>query len=1243
MTTFGPLLHKRGILVVPFLVSLSLMFLVPGVAPAAEAPGPGWELTSHSYPTNFSPESVLSPRVSGTIAVDIFNVGAGPAGCTATQYGEEIANGVRHTVCPETSPPSNPITITDTLPAGVRATEAGNLEDVGEGGTKPTIGSSLWECTGNGPGAAPRVMEATVVTCVNKPVKLSGGERDLGVFEGGGGTPTEVTNEAIHILQPALGIAVDVQPGAQEHETNSVTIAGGGAPTSAGTSNPVTISSAKPAFGLADWDGWFSKADGTLDTQAGSHPYEATFGFEIPTFLREETGGKLNAQIAGAEVKTVEVELPPGFVGNPTAAPQCPRDLFVAERCPQASIIGRVATYFAGFPPLAFPVLNLVPPPGVPAEFGLTLQGLNTYLDAGVRSGGDYGITEHVSDIAHKEIKQAITTIWGDPGAHSHDPWRVGTIYGCAQREIERGEAMCGAPDNNVEKPFLTLPTACRAPQPFIIRATSWSGQHAESEFFSHDSNDNPTGFTGCRSLAFGPAITTAPDTSDADTPAGLTVDVQPPLGGLEELEGLGSSDIQDTTVTLPPGFVINPGQAAGLQACGPAEDGLTSEAEKAEGKEDNGPPSCPNASKVGTVRAKTPLLEGSAEKELEGNVYVMQSNPPHLKLLAAFSADGVNIKLVLNVELDERTGQITTRVVNVPELPASDFKLSFSGGPQAALDTPSQCGTYATTADFTPWSSPFIADAFPTGAFGITAGPGGGPCSSSPLPFSPSLTAGSTTDQAGGFTNFSLLLQRGDGQQRIERLQFKEPEGLAGMISSVPLCGEPQASSGECSEASKIGDAAVASGPGPYPLAIPQPGQPESSIFLTGPYEGAPFGLSIVTHVIAGPFNLGTIVTRAKIEVDPHTAQITVTTDPFPQIVDGVPTDLRLIDSVIDRPGFLFNPTTCTHQEFTGTAWGTPPPGAGGPGATAAISSPFSVGSCQSLKFAPRISFSTNGKTSKQNGADLITKVTYPSAPQGTYANVGSVKVELPKALPSRLTTLQKACLAKVFEANPAACPPESRIGYATVHTPVLPVPLTGPAIFVSHGGEAFPSLTMVLQGDGVTIDLVGTTFISKAGITSTTFKTVPDTPFSTFELVLPQGPYSALTANGNLCKQKLVIPNEWVGANEALLRQDSTVNVTGCREAIAVVGHKVRGKAATIQVNVPAAGKLVASGKGLSKASKQAKGASTLTVKLTLTNGEAALLSRHKGRKLKARINLTFSPRKGKQLKTATTVVLG
>jgi hypothetical protein len=410
-------------------------------------------------------------------------------------------------------------------------------------------------------------------------------------------------------------------------------------------------------------------------------------------------------------------------------------------------------------------------------------------------------------------------------------------------------------------------------------------------------------------------------------------------------------------------------------------------------------------------------------------------------------------------------------------------------------------------------------------------------------------MIAGSTTDQAGAFTNFSLLLQRGDAQQRIEKLQFKEPAGLAGLISSVPLCGEANANAGTCPDSSHIGHAVVASGPGPYPLVLPQPGAPELPIYLTGPYKGAPFGLSIVTPVIAGPFNLGTIVTRASIAVDPTTAQITVTTDPLPQIVKGVPTNLRSINSIIDRPNFLFNPTNCTPAQFTGTAYS-----AGG-AATAPLSSHFGVGSCRSLEFHPKVSVTTAAKSSKANGASLNFKIAYPKGALGKEAWFNEARFELPKQLPARLTTIQKACLASVFESNPAACPPASLIGHAIVHTQVLPVPLAGPVYFVSHGGAKFPDAVIVLQGDGVTVNLTGETFIDgKTGITSATFRNTPDVPFENIEVTVPAGPFSEFAANlpakakGSFCGQKLVMPTLFKAQNGLEIKQNTTVGVTGC-----------------------------------------------------------------------------------------------
>ena len=1043
------------------LVLLGLMWCAPALA---VTPHPGWELTSTTFPTN------LPPGGTGHIELNVYNVGA------ASSHGV--------------------VTVTDTLPPGVVATEAGDIQDA----LAEEIGPrGLWNCAGS-----------TVVTCTSDPAKLPS-------------LPIEgVLNRSASGFIAHIGIAVTVEPGAPGTLTNRVSVAGGGALAPASTTAPITVSSTPASsFGFQGFDGWFSSADGTSDTQAGSHPYAVSFSFDLNTVF---SNGNLGP--SGGQSRNLAVNLPPGIVGNPTAVPQCTHQQFDDQECPPATQVGLDEANILGgeiFPGhFAFSVYNLVPPPGRPAQFAFQLFGIDVFLDAGVRSAGDYGITEHVNGVPQEEVMGNRITLWGEPADPSHDPFRF-VATGCRE----------GCASGGPRVPFLTLPTSCGGPQEYSASSNTWeTAGFGEASFLSHDSGGTPTGFTGCDHLGFSPSISVAPDTSEADTPAGLTVDVKVPQEGLLSSEGLATSNIKGTTVTLPKGVVINPGQAAGLQACQASEDGVGTE----------GPPSCPSASRVGTVQISTPLLK----EKLEGDVYVLQSNPPNLKLLVAASGEGVNLKLVGDVHLDEATGQLTTTFSETPELPFTDFKLSFNGGAQAALATPTGCGTYTTSSDFTPWSTPAVGDAFPQSSFAIAGGPAGsasGYCAS-PLPFAPSMVAGATTDQAGGFTSFSLLLQRGDGQQRIEKLAFKTPAGLSGMISQVPLCEEPQAAQGSCSSASQIGHAVVTSGPGPYPLVVPQPGQPAAPIFLTGPYEGAPFGLTIVVPVIAGPFNLGTVITRAKIEVDPHTAQITVTTDPLPQIIDGVPTDLRSINSVIDRPGFMFNPTNCDPQSFSGTATSAQ-------GATAPLSSHFQVGSCQSLKFAPDFKVSTSGKTSRANGASLHVKLAYPKAAFGSQANISKVKVNLPKQLPSRLTTLQKACPDSTFNANPASCPSASRIGTAKATTPLLPVALNGPVYFVSHGGAKFPELVIVLSGYGVTVQLQAETFISKAGITSSTFRTVPDVPVGTFELTLPQGKYSALAANGNLCKSKLKMPTAFTAQNGLVIKQSTPIGVTGCPKA--------------------------------------------------------------------------------------------
>ncbi len=1086
--------RSRWISVVVACLACCCLCVFSRVAGAAVTPAPGWQVFGYSLPT------VIAPGGEGQVKERIYNDGGLPNTKLVPVFDSKDEPVLNSKGEQEMEAVEIPLIVTNTLPEGVTATEP-----LGAG------------CTG---------VNTKIVTCEIK-------QDDNG-------------NAIVPAKIPAqIGISVKVAAGVSREAIAHVSVSGGGANGVTSTTLPLRFGLEPPGLGFANMNTWFTNADGSFDTQAGSHPYEMTVAFAIN---RESGEGRFVP--SGGEARSLDAELPPGLVGNPNAVPQCTRERFDEEGnpesggnglngCPASSNIGWVEVEAKGFEGGAlFPVFNLVPPAGVAAQFAFDIIGGNeVFIDARVRSGGDYGITAETPDVPQRGTLFFRSTFWGVPGDPSHDPERYGT--GC----IPDGNGGCGS--NGGTTPFLTLPTSCQGPQTFTTEETgTWQDEHAyvSRPFVSQDQNGQPAGYTGCERLVhFEPTVNLAPDTAFSDTPAGLTATVKLPQG--LNPEGLATSGLKETTVTLPEGVVINPGQATGLVACQPSEENLGGESEAFDG-----PPSCPAASKVGTDEIATPLLP----KRLKGNVYILQNNPPDLQLLVAASGEGVNLKLIGTVHLNEQTGQLVTKFKGTPQdpgtpdAPLTEFVLSFSGGAQAALVTPQLCGTYGSTADFTPWSSPFVQEALLESKFQISNGPAGSACQD-PLPFAPVMTAGATTDQAGGYTDFSMLLQRGDGQQRVSNLSFKTPEGLLGMIAKVPLCGEPQAAAGTCSPTSQIGHTIVGAGPGPYPLFIPQAGAPPAPIYLTGPYKGSPFGLSIVVPLIAGPFNLGTEIVRARIEVDRHTSQITVITDPLPTIVKGIPADLRSINAVIDKPEFMFNPTDCNPMSFSGTATSTE-------GVVAPLSSHFQMGSCQALKFQPNFKVSTTGKTSRSNGASLTAKIIYPTGNLGanqasSQSNINSVKVDLPKQLPSRLTTLQKACTAATFAANPANCPSASIVGHAKAITPVLPVPLEGPAYFVSHAGEEFPSLIVVLQGYGVTVELVGTTFINnKTNITSSTFKQVPDVPIGLFELTLPQGKYSALAANGNLCKTKLTMPTAFIAQNGATLNQSTPITVTGC-----------------------------------------------------------------------------------------------
>ena len=1023
-------------------------------------------------------------------------------------------------------------------------------------------------------------------------------------------------------------------------------VAGGGAPAVA-ASVLTTVSSSPAPFGVADFSMRAFGEDGGNSTQAGGHPDELVTSFDLNSVSQPHGLTGENEYAPPEQLKDVVVELPVGFLGDPLTTPRCPlNELPVGvgvTLCPKASRVGIVTFEHEGFFSSTeerglsvTAIYNMEPEAGYPAEFGFTYLNKPVLIYANlVRVEGRYRLRVTSPGVPEIGTEGASVTFFGNPA--------------------QRDESEATGPG----RAFFDNPVDCSSePLTASIRVDSWEHPQHPAEYTAPVTSVVYPQIAGCDMLAlFRPTLTVRPETTRADQPSGYEFDLAVPQE--ESLEAPATPELRDATVTLPRGVSLSPAVAGGLRACretGP--EGINIEGPEAselgegardgspyhDGQEHTAPGHCPAASTVGSVEVITPLLP----KPLEGHVYVAEpgcggagqpvcteadaANGSLYGLYLEVAGSGAIVKLHGAASVDPVTGQVTATFREDPQLPFSEFILRLKDGPRAPLANPQACGSVTTTSDLVPWSSPTTPDASPFSSFPVDWDGVGGACPAS-LPFAPSFSAGTIAPAAGAFSPFTLTLSRGDREQDLAQVAVHTPPGLLGMLSSVTLCGEPQAAQGACSSASQIGSVTAAVGAGSDPFWV-QGGR----AYLTGPYRGAPFGLSIVVPAVAGPFNLGNVVVRAAITIDPLTSQITVTSAQLPRIIDGVPLRLRTVNVTVDRPGFMFNPTSCARQQITATV-------AGSQGATAQVASPFTASGCATLKFTPKFTVSTSGKTSKADGASLDTKVSFPAGSVGSQANIAYVKVDLPKQLPSRLTTLQKACLAATFEANPASCPAASVVGTVRASTPVLPVQLTGPVYFVSHGGEAFPSLEIVLQGEGVRVDLVGTTFISKAGITSSTFKTVPDVPVSTFELYLPEGKYSALAANGNLCAEQsaLKMPTDFVGQNGAVLNQTTQISVTGCAPAITVLSHRVKGRTATIVVSVPAAGRLVASARGLSKGTGRSTGASTVTVKLTLNNGEVAVLKKHPGRKLAARVNLTFTPKKGSKLKTSVTVLVG
>ncbi len=1015
---------------------------------------------------------------------------------------------------------SSPITITDKLPAGVTAFEV-----------SPTVKN----------GVETSCSVTTVVTC-KFPGKINPYEQ----------------------LPIQIRVKVELPAGTVSTLPEEVTVEGAGTPAVMSTI-PLHIDGQQTGYGVASMELGPFNEDGTPATQAGSQPFQLTTSL----VLNQE------AQRNPIELpKDITFNLPPGLIGTPTAAAQCTIVEFAAlveetNLCAANTVVG-VATLVVHEPATGVlqktvPVFNLVPSHGEPAKFGFEVLGkVPVVIDTAVRSGKDYGVLVNVKDATETAgLLSSQVTFWGVPGDARHNASRgwecvAGSFYA---KQAKKGA--CPATSAEPEKPFLTLPTSC-ASNPsvelFVSRMStdSWTNPGAllGAEYAWMNPAGQLLGFEGCGLLPFTPGIDVTPVSQAASTPTGLRIDVKVPQTTTLTPGQLAEADVRDTTVTLPTGVELSPSAANGLEACTEDEVGFTGFNAALQINEFNtSPVSCPDQSKLGSVKITTPLLS----HPLEGSVYLATPAPNGasepgrnpfdslvaLYLVAEDPVSGVLVKLAGEGQIDENTLRVSTTFRDAPQVPFEDLQLELYDGPRASVTTPPLCGSYSTDALFTPWSGtgPLAVSA----PFTVSSGVGGSPCPAG-VPFSPGVLAQSENPQAGAFSGFALELARADGDQALRGLTMHLPTGVAAMLSSVTLCGEAQAVSSSCPAGSEVGHATAIAGLGPDPYE-----QTGGHVYITGPYEGAPFGLEIVTPAKAGPFDLGTVTVRSRLQINPNDASVTITSDPLPTQLRGIPLQLKRVLVSVDRPGFEFNPTNCNQMEINGTLTGDQ-------GAIAPIATPFRVENCGALPFHPSFSAATKGKNSKANGAGLTVRV--GSTPG--QANIGKAQVILPSTLPSRLTTIQKACVDHVFEANPASCPEGSLVGSATVHTPVLRSALRGPAYLVSHGGAAFPDLEFVLQGEGITLILDGQTAIRK-GITSSTFNSVPDAPVTSFETVLPQGPHSALTtnlppkANYSLCATKLTMPTTLTGQNGAVITQQTKIAVEGCGAVMGKTNKKL------------------------------------------------------------------------------------
>jgi hypothetical protein len=947
-----------------------------------------------------------------------------------------------------------------------------------------------------------------------------------------------VTCEMTKSLPPGglaeINVPLAVSPSASGEVVNQVSVFGGGA-AAVSSSVAATISPAPAAFGYLPGTGLRASAfdDGGLTPTAGSHPYDVEIGAEFSTVELPSPGGAPSAVVPSQGLRNVRFDLPGGLVVNPSAVPvRCTTPELEFSQCPVESQVGVVEAELTLANRAPYELYSMVPPPGHPAEFAFNYKpgGVIIHILGGLN--GDFHLTAESTELlTHFALLGVDTFLWGVPSDPGHDTFRRG--LGC-----EKGCSVQASP-----APFLTMPSSCTEPLAIDGTVESWQGGSGMMTPPMVDADGEPIQITGCNSLAFEPTIKSKATTNASDSPTGLDFAIHQPQD--ESLTGRATSTLKNVTVTLPDGMTLNPAAANGLASCTESQMGYAPEGAKV--RFDTEPQTCPDAAKVGTVTATTPLLD----ETLTGAVYVAKPfQNPFDSLLAIYLAiesrkSGIVAKLAGKVEPNPVTGQLTATFTENPELPLNDIEVEFFKGANAALKSPLSCGTKTTTTTLTPWSTPEGVDVHPTDSFETSvpaSGSGVCPTSEADAPKDFSLSAGTVSPLAGAYSPFVLRLARRDGTQQITGVDTTLPEGLLGRLAGVPYCpqagiaqavsrevperGKEEQASPSCPAASEVGTVQVTAGAGISPVPV------SGHAYLAGSYKGAPLSLVVIVPAVTGPFDLGTVVDRVALNVDEYSARIHAVADPLPTIRDGIPLDVRTIELNLDRPSFTLNPTSCEAMAVEGSA-------STQAGQSTPLKNPFQVGECGRLGFKPKIAISLKGPTKRAGLPALRATVTYPKG--GAYANIARAQVSLPHSEFLEQGNLDQTCTKPLLAAH--ACPASSIYGKVKAWTPLLEKPLEGNVYLVGGYGYKLPAMVAELNGQ-LRVLLVGKVDISKSGGIRNTFEAVPDAPVEKFVLELKGGKkYGLLVNSEDICKKKQVAGAVFTAQNGKTLSLSPTV----------------------------------------------------------------------------------------------------